>query len=82
MNKYQEAIKIFERYIDNEAYTEKMQNACKLAIKALEKATPKKRKIYAPLGLELCPTCGKDTYREFFKYCPYCGQALDWSEEE
>lgn len=46
-----------------------------------EKDTPKKKKIYAPLGLELCPTCGKDTYREFFKYCPYCGQRIEGEEE-
>ena len=47
-----------------------------------EKATPKKKNIYAPLGLELCPTCGRDTYREFFKYCPHCGQALEREYEE
>ena len=36
-----------------------------------------------------CPTCGRgwdcDTQYGFenddFKYCPYCGQKIDWSEE-
>lgn len=28
-----------------------------------------------------CPVCGEDCYGTM-NYCPKCGQALDWSEED
>ena len=52
----------------------------------VEKATPKK--AFAVKGwndLYICPSCDEN----FFKgsmflttYCPYCGQSIDWSEED
>lgn len=32
----------------------------------------------------ICPCCGKCYEVDFddYKYCPECGQAIDWSEEE
>lgn len=32
----------------------------------------------------ICPCCGKDYEVDYdnYKYCPECGQAIDWSEEE
>lgn len=70
MNKYKEAIKRFNQIVDNEAYTDSFQDACKLAIETLEKSTPKKPKPsgYKPSKLDkwlfgsqktyVCPTCG------------------------
>ena len=48
----------------------------------LEKATPKKKKINYELGISRCPSCGKDTYNEWYKYCPNCGQRIEGEEED
>ena len=55
----------------------------------MERATPKKPEITIYNGL--CPNChqafGFERTRQamirprWFSFCPYCGQALDWSEE-
>lgn len=50
-----------------------------MAIDALEKQIPKK-----PVKLN-CPRCRFnriDNSWWVFTYCPECGQAIDWSEEE
>ena len=63
-----------------------------MAIKALEKQIPKKPLptkgaadmlgANEPLwGEGECPNC-KHYIRLPHKYCPTCGQAIDWSEEE
>lgn len=88
MNKYQEA---FER-------TKEVVTADKvddfITLKELvEKTTPKKPlDVCTPVvKWGLCPVCkgelnklGGKPNRVFSnqKYCPDCGQALDWSEEE
>ena len=82
MNKYKEAIKWFKGYIGNDCYKESFQNACKLAIESIEKATPKKVKrvknfIICDTICPICYTCLPN--RE--NYCPCCGQALDWKIE-
>ena len=51
----------------------------------VEKATPKKSLNVFKLLIDLfdagdCPICGYEL-NSGFKYCPRCGQALDWSEE-
>ena len=55
----------------------------RLAIKALEKQTPKKP-VYSAANIK-CPNCGATLlyYFHSFKidYCDECGQRLDWSEE-
>ena len=55
----------------------------RLAIKALEKQTPKKP-VYGAANIK-CPNCGATLlyYFHSFKidYCDECGQRLDWSEE-
>ena len=61
-----------------------------LAIQALEKQMPKKvvpRHIRKYDGFDdgECPTCGNSVLRDGFSndvYCDYCGQKLDWSDEE
>ena len=51
--------------------------AFETAIEALEKQIPKKLKDD---GWLYCPICGRDVLLDRFDYCPDCGQALDWSE--
>ena len=51
--------------------------AFEMAIEALEKQIPKKLKDD---GWLYCPICGRDVLMDRFDYCPDCGQALDWSE--
>ena len=53
--------------------------AFETAIEALEKQIPKKPKDD---GWLYCPICGRDVLMDRFDYCPDCGQALDWSDEE
>ncbi len=60
---------------------------CDVAIQALEKQVGRKP-IHAN-GNYYCPTC-KDTWllwddaipNEYDNFCRYCGQKIDWSEEE
>lgn len=62
-------------------------------IKALEKQIPKKPKYYGDgysdgklvYDYAKCPVCGRDDFEYDInnwgcKYCPDCGQALDWGE--
>lgn len=49
--------------------------AYNLAIEALEKQIPKKKK-----KRNECPECGYSY--AFEEYCPNCGQAIDWSSGE
>ena len=59
------------------------------AIKSLEKQVPKNiEHVYdgdADDSLVLvyrCPVCEEELYRcNYYAYCPYCGQAIDWEEE-
>lgn len=44
---------------------------------ALLKATP--RKVKREFYVE-CPNCSEHVMSYTFKYCPECGQRLDWSE--
>ena len=53
--------------------------AMKVCTDALEKQIPKKL-IYD--GCYCCPSCGKYHIIEKFRYCPDCGQALDWSDTD
>ena len=52
--------------------------AFETAIEALEKQIPKKLKDD---GWLYCPICGRDVLMDRFDYCPDCGQALDWSDD-
>ena len=60
-----------------------------LAIEALEKQIPKKPDVYSDgyadgyeVWEEHCPNCEYDFDGHNPSYCPRCGQAIDWSEEE
>ena len=73
-----------------------MCNAMELAIEALEKRIPKKP-IYEADGYDengnliydcaICPNCENDDFEYGInnwgcEFCPDCGQALDWSDNE
>ena len=52
-----------------------------LAINALEKQIPKKPKTNDNYIIYICPCC--NNFIKLCKnYCEYCGQKLDWSDEE
>ena len=50
------------------------------AISALEKQIPKKRYIKFPYSY--CPVCNENITDESPSYCPECGQAIDWGNED
>lgn len=90
---YEEAVKKFEPYIDNEAYTDSFQEACKMAIEALERQIPKKATVEPlyvkgnpiPIDYYVMCECGKwicypTEYeaKENYKYCPKCGNRIEW----
>lgn len=55
--------------------TKEQKEAYKMAIKALHKQIPEKTKY----GDGYCPCCELELEEEW-KYCPNCGQKIDWSE--
>lgn len=68
-------------------------NAREMAIEALEKQMPKKptfegngfdRNGNIIYDIWICPCCGEKYEVDYddYKYCPWCGQALDWSDNE
>ena len=86
---YEEAIKYAKENIL--AYTSEMAEFEKMAIKALEKQVPK-MPDYEGDGYSdgelvydtwICPNCGKyyEVDYDDYKYCPECGQAIDFGEE-
>ena len=89
----EEAIRAFEPIVDNEAYTDRFKDACRLAIEALQKQLPKKPKEYED-EYYVCPVCGNILMYKWLVYpeklmpkgnglpcCLKCLQAIDWSEE-
>ena len=60
--------------------------ALTMAINALEKQMPKKLINTCQYVSGCCPNCKKyiSDWLEYDKFmcCPYCGQKLDWSDEE
>lgn len=71
---------------------EAVNEACRMAISALEKQIPKKPD-YEGDGYDengeliydtwICPHCNHEYEVEYedYAFCPNCGQALDWSDE-
>ena len=47
-------------------------------LEALERRTPRKPRED---GWLYCPVCGKDVLQDHVKFCPDCGQAIDWRED-
>lgn len=57
--------------------------ALNVVIEAIDKQIPRKPIEKSPWVYH-CPNCDskkvEETFIERFRYCPDCGQALDWSE--
>ena len=62
-----------------EAKIKAVEEACLLACQALEKQIPKKP--YWEYGGCHCKSCGLDVLSDEY-FCPLCGQAIDWSDDE
>lgn len=70
------------------AYTSEMAEFKVLAIEALEKQEPKMPNYEGDgywdgvlvYDTWICPCCGKEYEVDYddYKYCPECGQAIDW----
>ena len=80
---------------DKTALEMAIQALDEITIQVLEKQVPKKvKKEFVTVNgcitcfeTDVCPACGKDFYIEdlgqtmYCDFCPDCGQALDWSDE-
>ena len=88
-NQLEELIKDRESFMvgdyDKDIY-DRDKEALEFAVKAVEKQIPKKIKtVYLET---ICPYCGKIFYVGdpntvmIYNFCPDCGQALDWSDED
>ena len=61
-----------------------------IAISAIKKQIPKKIEYVSDGDAEdslvweyRCPVCEEELYKcNYYAYCPYCGQAIDWEDEE
>ena len=86
---YQEAIEILESNRPTSGYT-MLNAAIDMAKEMLSKQTPKKpdyegdgysdgNMVY---DVWICPSCGEKYEVDYddYKYCPECGQAIDWKE--
>lgn len=62
---------------------EEMSEVRDMAIEALEKQIPKKTD-YDKDGTPRCAICMWDEFynKEAMRYCPSCGQAIEWEETE
>ena len=80
MHDYKDALRevLHQVYRNTDDFEMRISKDCyKLIIEALEKQIPKKLKDD---GWLYCPICGRDVLMDRFDYCPDCGQALDWSD--
>lgn len=81
-----DAIRTLESHgVDREQIIKKIEEACEIACEALEKQIPKKpkRRISRVTEYCICPWCTvANVVGRGWKYCPECGQKLDWGEEE
>lgn len=94
MNKYQEPFNniVVEAELMAERCNHKLEKDIKTVQELIDKATPKKPTYVADGYSEgelvfdtwVCPNCDEDYEVDYhyYDYCPNCGQAIDWSEEE
>ena len=89
---YEEAIKNINALNavcgQKDLYDSEFENALALAIDALEKQIPKKpTRTRGKYGHTECACCGWVVESfcgdlEQYPFCPNCGQAIDWSDDE
>lgn len=70
---------------DDEIYQRDIEALGK-AVDVIEKQIPKKTLENFNFCRHRCSTClgavRMDSYYKYIPYCPWCGQALDWGDEE
>lgn len=84
MNKYEKAFNHLREHASFDTVDEMID------IKELvERATPKKTEMMRikkydgnNVGICICGEAIDDSLNEGLKFCPYCGQAIDWRIEE
>ena len=83
-----EAIKLIENdlKLHSKDLSSKYKNGLRMAINALEKQMTKKLINTCQYVSGCCPNCKKyiSDWLEYNKFmcCPYCGQRIDWSDED
>ena len=85
-------IEYYNGFSGKEACIEAIEDACRLAIEALEKQVPKEPNYEGDgywdgelvYDTWICPNCGKyyEVDYDNYKYCPECGQAILWEDAE
>ena len=83
----EEAIKFLGQYIGNDCYTEKCQEAHRMAISALrpitreqvEKVRKGEWKCHGDCGVTECSACGWniEEYVGDYNFCPNCGASME-----
>ena len=83
MNKYEEALNMLLMRTSEHLGFE-MNYEKNLLQELVDKATQKKVVNWLrDKSMACCPYCGSAGHsEEEHKYCYYCGQAIDWSDEE
>lgn len=85
MNKYEEALD-YLRWIGSDGYYKKQREKSFDVLQELvDLSTPMKPKSFNDLRECCLCSCGYGFYDwgyNEYKYCPSCGQRLDWSEDE
>lgn len=94
MNKYKEALDeiksiVLDKSGDGYRTPKYLQNfyfsSCETLQELVERATPKK--LVATRHTRRCPSCNRqmsdiNNAHPNMKFCPNCGQALDWIDED
>ncbi|MEE0899254.1 MAG: hypothetical protein U0L88_16725 [Acutalibacteraceae bacterium] len=84
LNEYKTYIKIITRRVGRDKDVEKAE----IIIAALEKQIPKKPQQASQPCFYWCPNCELAVKRriessiKIINNCPFCGQAIDWSDTE
>ena len=80
-----EVIRTLKRLAPN-PYDFLARKAVEEAIKALEKQVTKKPTRFGSKHIYICPNCARAEYIKrrdaLDTHCGFCGQAIDWEEEE
>mgnify|MGYP004521346141 CR=1 FL=1 len=95
MTKYQDALNLLKSWAkkDRNAYSPKhlknINDRANVLQELVDKATPKKIEMMRikkydgnNVGICICGEAIDDSLNEGLKFCPYCGQAIDWRIDE
>ena len=75
----EQAISHFSYGVSHDIFSEPVTTYAKLAVEALEQQVSKKP--YWEYGGWHCKSCGLNVLSDEY-FCPVCGQAIDWRDDE